>query len=233
MKGARAMSRFSRSNASAILALAFALLGSAGRSRAEGIALGLKAGTLGAGLDLTVGLAPALNLRVGAQGFSYSRTFTEQGISYDGKADLRSAWLLLDVHPGGKGTRVSVGGVYSRNKITGASPSSGTVTVNGVAYPVALVGTIDGEAKANDVCPYIGLGWGNAVRPGSPLRFAFDVGVFYQGAPKISLAAHPAIPALVPPVFFADLEKERQKTEDDVSKYKFYPVVNLGLSYRF
>jgi hypothetical protein len=227
------MSLFSRSNGSTILAVALALLASAGRSQAQGIALGVKAGTLGAGLDLTVGIAPVLNLRVGAQGFSLSRTFTEQDIPYDGKADLRSAWLLLDIHPGGKGTRVSVGGVYSRNKLTGTSPTKGTVTINGVAYPVALIGTIDGEATANDVCPYVGLGWGNAVRPGSPVRFAFDVGVFYQGAPKVSLTAHPANPALVPPAFFADLEKERQKTEDDASKYKFYPVVNLGLSYRF
>jgi len=226
------MNRFPRSNGSTILAVALALLGSAGRSQAQGVALGVKAGTLGAGLDLTIGLAPVLNLRLGAQGFSLSRTFTEQSITYDGKADLRSAWLLLDIHPGGKGTRVSVGGVYSRNKGTGASPASGTVTVNGVAYPLALVGTIDGEVTANDVCPYLGLGWGNAVRPGSAVRFAFDIGVLYQGAPKVSLTAHPVNPALVP-LFFADLEKERQKVEDDASKYKFYPVVNLGLSYRF
>jgi hypothetical protein len=222
-----------RSNASTFLAVAFALMGSAGPSQAQGIALGLKAGTLGAGLDLTVGLAPSLNLRAGVQGFSLSRAFTERDLTYDGKADLRSAWLLLDVHPGGKGTRLSVGGVYSRNKVTGTSPASGTVTVNGVTYSVANVGTIDGEATANDLCPYVGLGWGNAVRSGSALRFAFDVGVMYQGAPKISLTAHPVNPALVPPAFFADLEKERQKVEDDASKYKFYPVVNLGFSYRF
>jgi hypothetical protein len=227
------MSHFSRSNASTLLAVAFALLGSADRAQAQGIALGLKAGTLGAGLDLTVGLAPSFNLRLGAQGFSLSRTFTEQDVSYDGKADLRSAWLLLDVHPGGKGTRLSIGGVYSRNKVTGTSNATGTVTINGVTYPVASVGTIDGEATANDLCPYLGLGWGNAVQPGSRVRFAFDIGVVYQGAPKISLTAHPVNPALVPPTFYADLEKERLKIEDDASKYKFYPVVNLGLSYRF
>jgi len=227
------MSFFPKTKAVTLLALACALLGSAGRSQAQGFAVGLKAGTLGAGLDLTVGLAPSVNLRVGAQGFSLSRTFTQEDVSYDGKADLRSAWLLLDVHPGGKGTRLSIGGVYSRNKITGTSNASGTVTINGVTYPVASVGTIDGEATAKDLCPYLGLGWGNAVQPGSRVRFAFDIGVFYQGAPKISLTAHPVNPALVPPTFFADLEKERQKVEDDASKYKFYPVVNLGLSYRF
>jgi hypothetical protein len=227
------MSLFSKSRAPALLAVALTLMGSAGRSQAEGIALGLKAGSLGAGLDLTVGLAPVINLRVGVQGFSFSRTFTEQDVSYDGKADLRSAWLLLDVHPAGKGTRVSVGAVFSGNKVTGTSPTTGTITINGVTYQIANVGTIDGEAKANGVCPYLGLGWGNAVRPGSQVRFAFDVGVLYQGAPKVSLTAHPVNPAIVPPTFFADLEKERQKAEDDASKYKFYPVVNLGLSYRF
>jgi len=227
------MSLSTRTNPSILLAATFALMAFASPSRAEGVALGLKAGSLGAGLDLTVGLVPMLNVRAGVQGYSYSRTFNEQGIPYDGKAELRSGWLLLDFHPGGKGMRVSVGGVYSKNKLTGTSPTTGTVTVNGVAYPVALIGTIDGEATANDVCPYLGLGWGNAVRPGSAVRFAFDIGVLYQGAPKVSLTAHPANPALVPPVFFTDLEKERQKAENDVSKYKYYPVVSLGLSYRF
>lgn len=227
------MSLPSKTNPGVVLAAAILFAGLAPSSQAQNVALGLKAGSLGAGLDLTVRLAPIVNLRVGAQGFSYSRTFTEQGILYDGKADLRSAWALLDIHPGRNGARISVGGVFSRNKLTGASPSSGTVTVNGVAYPVAAVGTINGEATANDVCPYLGLGWGNAVAPGSPLRLALDVGVFYQGAPKVSLTAHPANPALVPPAFFADLEKERVKAEDDASKYKYYPVVSLGLSYRF
>lgn len=227
------MRPFPRTKASALCIVALAVLGSAGPAQAQGFALGLKAGTLGAGLDLTVGLLPALNLRAGAQGFSLSRTFTEEDVSYDGKADLLSAWLLLDVHPGGSGTRVSVGGVYSRNKLTGVSNAAGTVTINGVTYPVASVGTIDGEATAAELCPYAGLGWGNAVAPGSPLRFAFDIGVVYHGAPKISLTAHPVNPALVPPTFFADLEKERLKIEDDASKYKFYPVVNLGFSYRF
>ncbi len=192
------MRLFSRSNVSTLLAIAFALVSPSGRSQAQGVALGLKAGTLGAGLDLTIGLAPSFNLRAGVQGFSLSRSFTEQDLTYDGKASLRSAWLLLDVHPGGKATRLSIGGVYSRNKVTGTSPASGTISVNGVTYSVANVGTIDGEATANDVCPYVGLGWGNAVRSGSALRFAFDVGVMYQGAPKISLTAHPVNPALVP-----------------------------------
>ena len=221
------------SRASLLLALVIAALASRGQARAEGIGLGVKAGTLGGGLDLTVGLAPALNLRAGVQGFSLTRTFTQNDVSYDGKADLRSAWLLLDVHPGGRGTRVSVGGVYSRNKIAGTSNKAGTITLNGVIYPVASVGTIDGEASANDFCPYAGLGWGNAVGSGNRLRFAFDIGVLYHGAPKISLTAHPTNPALVPASFYADLEKERLKIEDDASKYKFYPVLNFGFSYRF
>lgn len=216
-----------------ILAIACFVMWVPGYAQAQGVALGVKAGTLGAGVDLTVGLASALNLRLGAQGFSLSRSFTEEGVTYDGQADLRSAWLLFDVHPGGGGGRISVGAVYSRNMLTGTSPTAGTVTINGAPYPVALVGTIDGEAKANDFCPYLGLGWGNAVAPGSRLKFAVDIGVMYQGSPQITLTANPANPALVPPVFYTDLEQERQKVQDDASKYKFYPVVNLGLSYRF
>jgi hypothetical protein len=59
------------------------------------------------------------------------------------------------------------------------------------------------------------------------------LGAFYQGSPKVGLKATFVNPALVPPTFAADLEAERQKTEDDLKNYKVYPVLAFGVSYRF
>lgn len=209
------------------------LLWGAAPADAQGFALGVVGGTQGAGVQLTLGLVPRANLRLGAQGLDLSRDHTERDITYRADAELRNAYLLFDLHPGAGDFRLSAGVAVNRNRVVGRSPVSGTVIVNDVAYNVSSVGTLEAELTTRRVAPYVGLGWGNAVAPGSPLRFVFDLGATYHQEPRLSLVATPTNPALVPPDFYANLEAERVKAEDDLSRYRFYPVVNLGLSYRF
>jgi hypothetical protein len=213
-----------------------ALLGSllvASALPAQGVAVAAKAGSTGAGLDLTIGLARAVNLRVGGQGFKRSETRTEQEIEYDADLDLLSGQVLLDLHPGGRGFRISIGVVFNENEVRAVSTDDAVYTINGVDYPAALIGRLHGKVETEKVAPYLGLGWGNAVAPGSRWRFALDVGAFYQGEPEVSLVARPTNPDLVPPGFEEDLEAERREIEEDISDYKIYPVVALGVSYRF
>lgn len=207
--------------------------GIAGVCPAQGVGLAAKVGSTGVGADLTLGLARSLNVRLGAQAYTRSETRTEQEIEYDADLKLVSGEILLDVHPGGRGFRVSGGVIVNGNEVTAVSTEDAVYTINGVPYPVGLVGRLEGRVETNSVAPYLGIGWGNAVAPGGPWRFALDVGAFYQGKPKVSLTAHPLIPILLPERFEEDLEAERQDIEDDLDSYRFYPVVSLGLSYRF
>jgi hypothetical protein len=220
-------------NAFRVAALGCALLGAAALTRAQAIAIAAKVGTTGAGADLTIGLARTLNLRLGAQGWSRSETRTEQEIEYDAELSLVSGEVLLDLHPGGRGFRISAGAIVNGNEVTAVSTEDAVYTINGVQYPVGLVGRLSGSVETNVVAPYLGIGWGNAVAPGSQWRFAVDVGAFYQGSPTVSLRAEPLIPGLLPERFEQDLEAERRKIEDDLDSYTVYPVVNLGVSYRF
>jgi hypothetical protein len=202
---------------------------------AEGLGLGVYASSAGVGAALTVGVLPVLNVRAGGQAFSLSRTRVESGTSYDATVRLRSAMLLVDVHPLAGSFRASAGIYYSRNEVTARSDESTFVTLDGTRYPVALFGQVSGTASARRVCPYAGIGWGNAVKAGRPVRLAVDVGVSYQGSPEIAVSAEPsiAVPPDVEQRFRADLERERQRIEDDAEDYTLYPVVSVGLSYRF
>ena len=219
--------------ASKVLALSVLAALGAAAAFAQGVALAPKAGTTGIGADLTIGIARSWNLRVGAQGYSRSETRTEQQIEYDADLKLVSGEILLDLHPGGRGFRISGGVIVNGNAVTAVSSENAVYTINGVQYPVGLVGRLRGRVDTNDIAPYLGIGWGNAVAPGSRWRFALDAGAFYQGKPKVSLTAEPLIPALVPPRLAQDLEAERRKIEDDVDSYRFYPVLSIGVSYRF
>jgi hypothetical protein len=202
-------------------------------SPAQNVALAAKAGSTGIGADLTIRVAPTINVRLGGQTYTRSETRTEQEIEYDAELRLLSGQVLLDVHPGGRGFRISGGAIVNGNEVTAVSTEDAVYRINGVPYPVGLVGTLSGRVDTNEIAPYFGIGCGNAVAPGGPWRLALDVGAFYQGKPRVSLTAHPILPILLPERFQDDLEAERRDIEDDLDSYRFYPVLSVGVSYRF
>jgi hypothetical protein len=216
----------------------FFLAAAPGRAQ---VAIAGKAGSLGLGLELTLGISPQFNARLGANGFNYTDSHREvSGIEYDATAKLRTATALLDWYPGGYGFRLTGGLVYNDTRIEGTSlpPASGSYDIGGVPVPVALVGTLSGKIDFNPTVPYLGLGWGNAVSPGKKVGFYADAGVMFQGRGRATLT--PNIPAGSPlnnPTARAALDillrREESEIEDKVADYTVYPVVSLGLSYRF
>jgi hypothetical protein len=205
------------------------------------VAVAGKAGSLGLGLEVTLGISPQVNARLGANGFNYTDDHRRvSGIEYDATAKLRTATALLDWHPGGYGFRLTGGLVYNDTRIEGTSlpPVSGSYDIGGVPVPVALVGTLSGKIDFNPTVPYLGLGWGNAVSPGKKVGFYADAGVMFQGRGRATLT--PNIPTGSPlnnPTARAALDillrREESEIEKDVADYTVYPVVSVGLSYRF
>lgn len=205
------------------------------------VAIAGKAGTLGAGVELTARLLDQLNVRAGLNGFTYSARREASDIEYDGEARLRTATALLDWHPGGGGFRLSGGVVYNDTVVEGKSlePASGVYDIGGVPVPVALVGALEAKGEFDPVVPYAGLGWGNAVADGKRLGFFVDLGVVFQGKADVTLT--PIIPAGSPinttpgarQALDVLLRREEQDLEDDAASYDLYPVLAFGLSYKF
>ena len=210
-------------------------------TRAAELAVGLKAGTLGAGAELDAGLSPHLSFRLAANGYSRSERREASGIEYDATADLRTAEALLDLHPGGGGFRLTGGLAYNGNKAHGSSltPASGFYPIGDLQVPAALLGHLDGKIEFDSLAPYAGLGWGNRFGAGNRLGFSFDLGVLYQGKADVTLtpvfastSPIPSIP-IAQAVLNAELRKEEADIEDDLADYQYYPVLSLGLTYRF
>jgi len=117
-------------------------------------------------------------------------------------------------------------------------PASGTYDIGGVPVPVSLVGTLSGRIDFDRLVPYVGLGWGNAVGPDRKVGFFLDAGAMFQGKGKVTLT--PNIPAGSPlnnPTARAALDillrQEERDIEKDVADYTVYPVVAIGVTYRF
>src|SRR4051794_30641752 len=90
-----------------------------------------KAGTLGLGAELTVGLGRQVNGRIGVNAFNYSERGEASRIEYKADAELRSATALLDWQPGGGAFRLTGGLVWNGTQVSGRSipSSSGTYDI--------------------------------------------------------------------------------------------------------
>lgn len=187
-----------------------------------------KAGTLGLGVELSKSLSEKFSVGLGLNSYNYKTTDSANGIDYDFKYELQSAGLLANYHPFTGAFRFTGGVLYNNNelKLTGKPSAGSTYTINGNTYTASQVGTLAGKLTFDKTSPYLGLGWGN--RPGSKFGLSADLGVLYQGSPKLSLTASGAAAGLT-----SDLEQERKKAESDLSNFKWYPVLSLGLYFRF
>ena len=226
-----------------VAVLSAAVLGATLSSAAlADVGVGLRAGTFGIGAEFDAGLTETLNLRVGYNTFSYSDTYNDTEITYDGKLKIGAASALLDWHVFHGGFRLSFGAVQKGPKIDlVAKPNANsTFEIDGVTYTASQIGNATGTIKVGDsVAPYLGIGWGNTVDKEDRVTFLFDLGVIKTGSPKINLnftcnatiSGTSGDPTCAQ--FNARIAEEKAKLEDTAKDYEWYPVVALGFAVRF
>lgn len=194
-------------------------------------------GTTGVGLHVTVPVLDNVNARFGVNAFSYSYNGSTSDVAYDFKLKMQTIDLLADYHPfSGSGFRLSGGIVYNGNKIDAhARPNAnGTYTLNSHTYSADTVGTLNGKLDFRKIAPYLGIGWGNAVAKNSRLSFASDIGVMFQGSGNAVLRnSGCTADAASCAQLASDLAIENSKFNDKFSKFNMYPVIRVGLSYKF
>ena len=197
--------------------------------------IGLRAGTLGGGVELAHAFTEKLGFRVSANGLNYSRSETRESVDYDARLKLQSGQLLLDWFPFSNNFRLSAGAMYNGNKFTldGKPSPGGTFTINGTTYSSSDVGSLNGKVDFRKAAPYVGLGYGRPV--GKGLSLTADLGVLFQGSPRSTLSATcgAVTPAPTCAQIQSDVAAEQNKFNDDIAKYRFFPVLSIGLAYVF
>jgi hypothetical protein len=213
---------------------AAALLGAGGGAQAAGI--GLRAGTTGIGGDVAFSVLPTLSARIGYSAMSFDTTIDETDIDYDGDVKLSNLNLLLDFTPlGPVPFRITAGFIVNDNEVDlHARTRNGTLTINGVVYPVAQLASVTGTIKpGNRAAPYLGIGYGNVA--GFGVNFYFDLGVMFQGTPEVRLSSTcnpPLTPAQCSRLASA-VTAEQARLQGEVSSFKYYPVANIGVTIGF
>lgn len=205
----------------------------ANASEAGGVAVGVKGGTLGAGMELNYPISSRITINVGINKYSSSTTDTTDGIDYDVDLDLQTIALLANFHPFAGSFRITAGAMLNSNELNMTSTPSGlNYNIGGTDYAVSDVGILKATVNFKKIAPYAGIGFGHSASSG--FGFMFDVGVLMQGEPQVDLSTQGGTPAVnQSPAFLASLEQEEANAEDDIKGFTMYPVVSAGVNYRF
>ncbi len=222
--------------------LVLAMFGSfAATAQAEGVGVYINGGTTGFGLGLAGSMSQNVTGRLGFD--TWKRTFTQNNSNGNYNVDLKlqNVAALADWYPFSGAFRTTLGLVANGNKATLTAASvNGSYTFNGVPYTASDVGSYTGEMKFNSTAPYLGIGWGNPVAKAKTWGFVSDIGVLFQGSPKVSSTVTCSAALLAQAggaaacaTLQSDVAAGAAKLESDLKNYKYYPVVSIGVSYHF
>lgn len=215
-----------------------------------GLAASARIGTLGYGAEIDYPLNASWNLRLQFNSFNYDDDFNESDIDYRGELDLSTVGALVDFRPF-DGTFKLTGGFFSnKNKLSADATSAadkifdiGGSRFAGTANdPLKLAASVDlGKSSAG----YLGFGWGNSYETG--ITFNFEIGALLSGSATANLSASGTAYSVDQPQlqfnvqgnsaaaiqFREELGIEQANLQEDLDDFEIYPVVALGLGYRF
>lgn len=212
------------------------LLGSTAMAENNDFWVGLKAGTLGLGLEGAWRPIPWFDVRAGANQFSYDDTGSQAGINYDGTLDLSTYYASASFRFPLSPFRMTVGAYSNGNELELASMDMSAYMIGDdpIPYLPSEVGTLRSSASFESMAPYLGAGFDFDIA--DRFGISLDFGVLWQGSPIVSLTSDGTLstdPGPAGDQFRAALEVERQQLENEVEDYKAYPVVSLGFNFNF
>lgn len=215
----------------------FASLVTTANAQTPDVGLAGEVGTTGVGFHASIPLNPSFNARFGLGYLGYSTSGNTRDMDYNLQLKANTYDALLDWYPSKNSAfRLSTGLAYNGNKIdVNAKPNAtGSYTIGGNVYDVDDVGSVTGKVSFNKVAPYFGIGWGRPSKEEKGWSFSTDVGVLLQGSPKTMLTSTGCgAAASVCRRLANDLARENEALRDEVGRFKLYPVLRVGVSYKF
>lgn len=222
-----------KNSISKVVLLALALVFSSAANADLGI--GVKAGTLGLGIEGRWSPLPWLDLRLGANQYDYDVSGAQAGIDYDATLALDTYFLTGNFRFPMSPFRITAGVFSNGNELQMTSQDTGgaDISIGGIPFSSTDVGALQSTTSLEGTSPYLGAGFDFEIF--GKVGLNFDFGVLWQGEPTVSLTATglDTAPAQVQALLIPALEAERLELEDEVSDFKAWPVISLSFVYNF
>lgn len=215
-------------------ALVALVLASSGAANAD-FGVGLKAGTLGLGVEGRWSPIPWLDIRLGANRYDLDTTGTQATVDYDATFAMDNYFLTGNFRFPLSPFRVTLGAYSNGNEIQMTSQDTGGLPLDfgGDSFDTGVIGSLQSVTSFDSTAPYLGVGYDFELF--GKVGLNMDFGVLWQGDPSVSLFAtgYDNAPALIQAELDAALAIESAALEDDISDYKAWPVFSLSFVYNF
>jgi hypothetical protein len=197
----------------------------------QGIGIGARIGTLGAGGEVSVGFGSRLAVRGGFGVFPVDPKGTFSDIEYELNPPSNIWNVGVDLYPFGGGFRISAG-MLNRKAYGLHGTTTQTTTIGGQQYSGDIVvnGTLTNE---KETAPYASIGFGRTYSKG--IGLFLDLGAAQMGEADITLTGTCKLSGTQTDCtsqsqFNSDLQAEADNAEADVGTYlKWHPVLQIGL----
>lgn len=229
-----------------LLSLAVSLLFFTTSANALDYGLGVKAGTVGIGLDISVALTQSVNARLSLTnidiegqdetirvGDSGAEGDLDSSLDFDfGATALLFDWYVFD------GTFHLTAGLMKNNgKIAFSGDLVSGITVDGGALsPDDINGAIGGDISLGDSFqPYLGVGWGRKAGYDPGFSITADIGIALLD-PKVNLSAvvnAAGTNNLSQAELDEDMASISRDAENDLSQLEAWPILAIGVNYAF
>lgn len=193
-------------------------------------AVGLRASTQGAGIEVAKKLGDSTAVRLGLNYTNIDFTSAQAGIDYQADFEFKSVNLFLDYYPGNGPFRLSGGLVIDKNNASVTALPGISYSIGNLTFTDAEVGTLQGSVSFNDVTPYLGIGIGNPFR-GGKWTFTVEAGAYLINPQAVLTSTGGTLSNN--PLLLDELEREVTDLNNDMDSLPVWPVIGFTLSRRF
>ena len=212
----------------ATLLLLLTLAGGAA-SADNNFGIGVKAGTLGIGLEGRWQPLPYIDFRLGMNRYDIDDEGSQAGINYNATFNLDTLYGTANFRFPLSPFRVTAGVFSNGNELQLQSMDTPTFDIGGTSYSSAEVGTLRSVTAFSGSAPYLGFGYDFSLF--GKVGLNMDFGALWQGEPNVTMTTDGLLAN--DQNFQQSLENERLQIEDEMSDYKAWPVLSLGFVFNF
>jgi hypothetical protein len=201
------------------------------------IGIGARAGTLGLGGEVSIGVGSMLGIRGGFGVLPNEINTTVEDIDWELNPPSPIWNVGVDLYPFGGGFRIGAG-VLNRKQFDVMATEEGSVDVGDNTYNgrVTLEGSLTNE---RETAPYVVIGYGRTFKRGVGLFI--DLGAAAMGEGNIeadgtcTVTSGPATgSSCADAQFQQDVDEEAEKLEDEAGSYiNWHPILQIGLKIGF
>lgn len=205
------------------------------------IGIGVKAGTLGVGGEVSFGLNSRLAIRGGVGSIPTEPEFTLSEIKYTINPPSTIWNVGVDLFPFGGGFHISAG-LLNRKRYELELNGSGSQEIGGETYngDIRLVGFLENE---KETAPYVAIGFGRVASNG--IGLFIDLGASPMGTANIEFTqssctvtsgpgAGQPCPSSGGKTFQQSANEEANQAEEDAGGFlEWHPILQIGLKFGF